>query len=84
MHSSDRAQISVLKETVLSGGIGRKWGLQLIFEVWRIWRRLRSLSNIDYSVVVKLRAPKLHNSKNRAFNPLPSGTHYVLCLEPQI
>ena len=84
MHSSDRAQISVLKETVLSGGIGRKWGLQLIFEVWRIWRRLRSLSNIDYSVVVKLRAPKLHNSKNRAFNPLPSGTHYVHCLEPQI
>ena len=62
MHSSDRAQISVLKETVLSGGIGRKWGLQLIFEVWRIWRRLRSLSNIDYSVVVKLRAPKLHTT----------------------
>ena len=60
MHSSNRAQISVLKETVLSGGIGREWGLQLIIELWRIWRRSRSLLNSDYSVVVKLRVPKLH------------------------
>ena len=61
MHSSNRAQISVLKETVLPGGIGREWGLQLLIDFLRIWRRSRSLLNSDYSVIVKLRAPKIHN-----------------------
>ena len=76
MHSSNRAQISVLKETVLSGGIGREWGLQLIIELWRIWRRSRSLLNSDYSVVVKLRVPKLHNSKT---GHSPPPLRYMLC-----
>ena len=71
MHSSNRAQISVLKETVLPGGIGREWGLQLLIDFLRIWRRSRSLLNSDYSVIVKLRAPKIHNSKTEHSTPSP-------------
>ena len=76
MHSSNRAQISVMKETVLSGGIGREWGLQLIIELWRIWRRSRSLLNSDYSVVVKLRAP---NSTILKQGIPPPPLRYMLC-----